>query len=234
LIILTRCTHGQEVYPNKRYVANCTAKTKKSKMKQLILLILLPTIISCSPKDQKISENMTIKSVFDSAEIRDLEKILMFFETQICQNENVSTENVQNCYQSFFIRMEKAEEIGSIDLKISFESQLKLYKEIDSATFNQIWTFNQSWKKNSLDTLKSITYNCNGKFVRFLETFAKEDEVVKEYYNSFQLAGDIGPTMVARLRKLHKDYDTHDIRIRLLIAIHYLTLNDQYHRIEKY
>lgn len=154
--------------------------------------------------------------------------------SKLRQNENVSTENVQNCYQSFFIRMEKAEEIGSIDLKISFESQQRLYKEIDSATFNQIWIFNRSWKKNSPDTLKSMTYNCNGKFVRFLETFAKEDEVVKDYYNSFQSAGDIVPSMVARLQKLHKDYDTHDIRIRLLIAIHYLTLSDQYHRIEKY
>ena len=203
-------------------------------MRQIILLILLSTIISCSPKDEKIGNNLTIKSVFNSSEIKDLEKILMFFETQICQNENGFTENVQNCYQSFFIRMEKAEEIGSIDLKISFKSQQRLYKEIDSATFNQIWIFNRSWKKNSPDTLKSMTYNYNGKFVRFLETFAKEDEVVKEYYTSFQSAGDIGPSMVASLQKLHKDYDTHDMRIRLLIAIHYLTLNDQYLRMEKY
>ena len=36
LIILTICTHGQEVYPNKRYVANCIKNIKREFKKPFI------------------------------------------------------------------------------------------------------------------------------------------------------------------------------------------------------
>ncbi len=203
-------------------------------MRLLILLSLILTVISCSWTNEKLADNQTIKLTFDSDEINDLQKILTFFESQICKTENISSNNVKKCYESFFMRMEKAEETGNIDIKISFDTQLTLYEEIDSATFYQLWTFNRSWRRDSPDTLKSMTYNYNGKYVKFIKAFGEEDRVVNDYYESFQAVGDIGPNMVARILKMYKDYDTDDIRIRLLIAIHYLTMNDQYERKEKY
>ena len=203
-------------------------------MKQLLLLTFILTIVSCSRTDEKLRDNQTIKSVFDNKEIRDLEKILTFFEYQICKIENINSDNVLICYESFFIRMDKAEESGDIDIQVPFENQMELYDKIDTSTFNQLWTFNWSWKFGSPDSLKSITFNYEGKYVRFLESFGRENKIIKDYYDSFQAAGDISPNNVAKLLKMYKDYDIKDIRIRLLIAMHYLTMNDQYKRKEKY
>jgi hypothetical protein len=203
-------------------------------MKQLLILTFILTLISCSRTDEKLGDNQTVKSIFDNNEIQDLEKILTFFEHQICKTENIPSDNALICYESFFSRMDKAEESGDIDIQIPFENQIELYNQIDTSTFNQLWTFNWSWKFGAPDSLKSITFNYEGKYVRFLESFGKENKIIKDYYESFQAAGDISPNMVARLLKMYKEYDTKDIRIRLLVAMHYLTMNDQYKRKEKY
>jgi hypothetical protein len=203
-------------------------------MKQLLILTFILTLISCSRTDEKLGDNQTVKSIFDNSEIQDLEKILTFFEHQICKTENISPDNALICYESFFSRMDKAEESGDIDIQIPFENQIELYNQIDTSTFNQLWTINWSWKFGALDSLKSITFNYKGKYARFLESFGTENKIIKDYYESFQAAGDISPNMVIRLLKMYKDYDTKDIRIRLLVAMHYLTMNDQYKRKEKY
>lgn len=204
------------------------------KISYLILLIFNLTLISCSSKRDKLGNNPSIQSIFNEKEINDLEKILDFFENQISEIENRPIENLQNCYESFFIRLEKAEKTGFIEIKIPFGKQLNLYNEIDTSTFNQIWCFHRSWKCGSSDTLKSISINLNGKYVVFLESLGKEYSIIKRYDEMLRGCGDISGGMVASLLMLHKKYDTTDIRIRLFIAIHYLTLNDQFERNEKY
>jgi hypothetical protein len=70
--------------------------------------------------------------------------------------------------------------------------------------------------------------------LEFLKTFGEEDSVINNYYNSLDIAGDISPTMFADLAINYKNYNLKDPKIRLIIAIHYLTLNDKYERKEKY
>lgn len=131
--------------------------------------------------------------------------------------------------------MKKQVEEGEFDTKISFEEQKQLYDHIDSTTFNEIWTF--SWKirstPNSRDTLQSILWNHDGKYIRFLKEFSKDSDVVKNYYETYEKAGQISPLMISGLVIHFDKYDVSDIRMRLLIAIHYLTLNDDTKREEK-
>jgi len=204
------------------------------KISYLILLMFNLTLISCSSKRDKLGDNSSIQSIFNEKEIIDLEKILVFFENQISEIENRPIEDLQKCYESFFIRLEKAEETGFVETKIPFGKQLNFYNEIDTTTFNQIWCFHRSWNYGSSDTLKSISINLKGKYVVFLESLGKEHGLIKKYDEMLRGSGDISGGMVASLLMFHKKYDTNDIRIRLLIAIHYLTLNDQFERDEKY
>lgn len=204
-------------------------------MRKIYQIFVLLLLISCSNTTQeKLASNPTLVEVFENSEIQDMSIILEFFNEQICLNQETVENNVIDCYQNFFKRMYQAEKTGYIDLKIPYPEQQKLYNQISDSTFNQIWSFGKRWTINSQDTLKYIEFTYDGKYVNFLKELGEENDVIKRYYDSFRSVGGIGPAMVADLLINYDSYNVKDIRIRLVVAIHYLTMNDQGYRKEKY
>ena len=205
-------------------------------MKILKIILLSNSILfQCSPAfETKLASDSTITKIFSTTEIENLSKILDFFEGQICSIEKVEIANTLGCYSSFFERMQKGAEDGEIPIDISFDQQKILYQNIDRSTFDEIWGFNKMWRHISSDPLKSMGFNYDGKYVDFLGEYGKLNPIIYEYYDTYQQAGDISPSMVAGLVKNHQAYDISQVNIRLIIAIHYLTINDQYLRNEKY
>jgi len=185
-------------------------------------------------KNDNLQTNRTVNKFFNKSEIKDLQTILDFFENQICNTEKIEDEFKFDCYHVFFRRLDSLEVIGDVDIKISFEAQRQLYQQIEQNTFNQIWKFGKAGLEPPYDTLNQISLRYDGKYIEFLEELGHEDKLLKNYYESFIAAGTISPDSIAHLLKMYNDYDIKDIRVRLLISIHYLTLNDQFERKEKY
>ncbi|WP_299625196.1 hypothetical protein [uncultured Tenacibaculum sp.] len=118
---------------------------------------------------------------------------------------------------------------------IDFKKQYEVYKQINSNTFNEIWLFQQSLPiRERKDTLKYLGFNHSGKYIHFLNEYGKENKAVKDYVNNFNIASDLGPSMISQVIMNYKTFQIEDIKSKLLIAIHYLTLNDQNLRKEKY
>ena len=203
-------------------------------MKILQLLIIFLLINFSVNSQEKLGGNITIKSVFNESEIQDLETILVFFDNKICETENINKSNISECYRSFFERMAEFEKTGIIEFRVPFEEQRNIYKIINQSTFDEIWIFGKSWKPKTNQTFKSISYNLSGKYVEYLEELGKENKIIKNYIDTLLAAGDISPIMFANVLMGYKNYDITDIRVRLMIAIHYMTLNDQNERNEKY
>ncbi|WP_442267004.1 hypothetical protein ACSIGC_04715 [Tenacibaculum sp. ZS6-P6] len=67
-----------------------------------------------------------------------------------------------------------------------------------------------------------------------MNKYGKENKAVKDYVNNFNIASDFGPTMISQVIMNYEAFQIEDIKSKLLIAIHYLTLNDQHWREEKY
>ncbi|MBC8489660.1 MAG: hypothetical protein H8D45_26880 [Bacteroidetes bacterium] len=200
-------------------------------MKKLYQIIALIILIGCSGSNQEnLQSNSTIIKIFNKSEIRDLTRILEFFNKQICTNQQLGKKNFNDCYLSFFERMSEVEKIGSIKIKISFDEQKKMYAQLSDSTFNQIWTFGKVVNRLSNDTLQQIEIKYDCKYVDFLNQLGKDYNVINKYYENFRSIGDIGPSMVADLLINHDSYNFKDIRVKLFVAIHYLTLNDQYER----
>ncbi|MDR2916350.1 MAG: hypothetical protein LBV74_16240 [Tannerella sp.] len=178
-----------------------------------------------------------IIDIFDKSEIEDLTRILFFFNEQICPAKEVADGvNIQECYHDFFAHMLEKEKTGNFDIGISFQKQKEMYDQISESTFNQIWFFGESLRFNSPDAFseKYIFFTNNGKYWKFLEEFGKENANIKKYFDTLYLTGDMSPTVVSNILYAFEWCDTEDVRIQLLIAIHYLTLNDQFERREKY
>jgi hypothetical protein len=65
----------------------------------------------------------------------------------------------------------------------------------------------------------------NGKYLTFLTILANEDPVWMSYKNNVLSAGTISASNQAMVILQPDLFDTDDIRIRLLIAIHFFTIN---------
>lgn len=206
-------------------------------MKTIIACLVIGILISCSHSNKidSIRDNKTVRKIFNEREIQELVKILDFFENQICSIDGGSSSNVLSCYRNFFIRMDSAEVTGDIDPLIDFEQQKNLYAIISDSTFDSIWQFNKTWNMSSpSDTLKSITFNDQGSYFAFLIELAREEKLAKNYVEAFEAAGQMSPGSISHLLKMYNMYNIKDERIRLMIAIHYLTLNDGFKRNEKF
>jgi hypothetical protein len=191
--------------------------------------------MSCNTEKQiSLSDDNTIKTVFNSSEINDLLKIQNFFDKSIGLADNKNQTDLIKVYTDFFKLNSEIEKAADLELPIDFKNQKVLYNQLDKTTFDDIWSIGWSMKMNSSDTLKNIELNRSGKYAGFLKSLGDKDSMVNKYYNSLELAGDISPSMISDLVKNYDNYDIKDPKIRLLIAIHYLTLNDKFERKEKF
>ena len=203
-------------------------------MKKVTYILIVLFLISCTPESiGSLNSDTLIKKTFNKSEIKDLQKIIDFFNNEIC---NSNYENLNECYQNYCSKRKKQVELNvEFNTNINFEKQQKLYSKIQNNTFKEIWSFQKSLPiRERKDTLKYLSFNHNGKFVEFLKQYGNENKKIKNYYESFLMFRDISPSMFAGVLMEFEDYDIKDIRSKLIFAIHYLTLNDQNLREEKY
>ena len=217
-----------------------------AQMTKFIFVFLL-IFSSCTTYDteKKLNSNLTVTDCFTQEEIKDLAKLLDFFNEQIGVSKGMDKKEIIECYDSFVERMYETMETGNFDIRISFDKQKEIYNQISDSLFNQIWRFGERhiWERDSpsgtfkySDTLRYIDCRMDGKYAKFLKEFGKENEMAEAYSESLETSGGISPTLIfgiLRIKK-HHQYDLNDIRLQLVLAIHYLTLNDQYERKEKY
>jgi hypothetical protein len=203
-------------------------------MKTLFQLIVITVIsISCSvEKDDSLSKDETINSVFNLSEISDLVKIQEFFDQQIGSKDKKNEGSLLKSYDAFFEGNSKIKNLGQLTLSIDFNEQKKLYKRLTDSTYNHIWIMSWTVPMNSVDTLNRLELKYGGKYMEFLEEVGGKDEKIAQYCNSFKGMGVITPSMTADLVKNYKDYNINDPKVRLIIAIHYLTMNDILNRVE--
>jgi len=204
--------------------------------KVIIASLLIFSGCTCNA-EKELSSYLTVTNCFTHEEIKDLTKLLDFFNEQICVSEGIDKKKLIKCYDSFTKRMIETTEAGSLEVKIPFIKQKETYNQISDDLFHQIWVFSNSRIIcDSPDTFKYIDYKRDGKYMKFLEELGKEYKMVKKYREELALAGGITPSMCRDILMIKEDYqyDLNDVRLQLVMAIHYLTMNDKFERKEKY
>ena len=193
--------------------------------------ILLPflLLISSTIFGQGLKTDSTMSSIFNIQEINNLEKILDFFTEQICELEGIENHNVIDCFNSYCKNLkEMSAASGSIDINLSLDEQKRFYDNIQQSTFNQIWHYEKTWIPNTTDTIFEINIDPKGKYAKFLKSMGQEYDKVDEYFNNLESSGGICPSMISELLMNYQEFKFNDERIRLLFAIHYLTINDRF------
>lgn len=199
-------------------------------MKQLLIIVLILGLTNCSVGQKRLVDDKIIKKSFSESEIQDLQLLYDFFNQSISDSES----DIEDCYDDFFIQVKQAADSGSMYLPIPFEKQKKVYDKFQDSTFYQIWAFGKTWTpENPNDTLREVYFRWDGKFVSFLKKAGKKDEFIKAYHESVEATGGLVPSIIAGIIMNYEKLNIEDPKVKFVIAIHYLTLNDQYKRREK-
>jgi len=214
--------------------------------KLLTILIVLQFNFSCKSYSPELRQN------FSRKQIKDLNRIRKFFINEIRDNpQDNFAYSFRNQPQDYLERQGKA-----FWQKIDFNKQKKLYQSISKSTFDEIWTINKqtNFKKNGkvyndsigffgifskrevLSVTKSLGVNALGKYCQYLTDFGKHNPKVAKYAKRLMDGGDI-IRFYLPYRKILRDYKQFDLNnkdIQLILAIHYLTLNDHDKRHKKW
>ena len=169
---------------------------------------------------------------FTSEQISDLKKITEFFKNQMCLNMD---SDYETCYER--IPHEYLEATGNgFWSNIDFEKQKELYKQISISTFDEIWMFCKSTEYKTGKKTKSLCPNIFGKYHNYLSDIGKQNQKIAEYTKWVNASGDFSPIQILypEISKNKKYFNLNDPNIQLILAIHYLSLNDQSKRTENW
>lgn len=205
-------------------------------MKHKLILFTIPALLfACQNHLQKPSELKSNKT-FSESETEEIIDLLHSFDQEICKIENLENENVSACYRSFFERIKREIEDGDYEIGISEAGQKAMVGALSQELREEFWRAGRSIINRRIpnddsgrtfpDTVQSI-YFADGKYLKFLEEeVSGKNPQVKQYVDNLRRTMGISPSVFADVVFNYKAYDVKDERIRLLIAIHYLTLND--------
>lgn len=188
-------------------------------------------IVSCSnykkTKPKKLEDSKIVNQVFDKREIHDLQKILSFFDGQIMSS--FKGKSLLDSYDLFNEKELELKNEGLIFGNISFSDQQKLNSKIKETTFKEIWDLGKILDIDEIGSKQSFLFiNPNGKYISYLKKLGLKNKFIEDYSNIVSQNYDIPPSLVYVITDNYNKIDVSDENIRLMIAIHYLTLNDNF------
>lgn len=196
------------------------------KITYIIVLIILTSCGSYNLKQKSLKYSKVLNQNFEKKEINDLYKILNFFDNQI--TSSFKSESLIESYDLFNVKDLELKAEGLIFGNISFSKQKELYSSINKSTFNEIWNLGKSFEENGKES--SIVFiRTDGKYANYLQELGLKNNFIKIYIETIKNYNDIPPPLFYTITENYKNFDITDENIRLMIAIHYLTLNDNLH-----
>ncbi len=195
-------------------------------MTRILYIILISiSVSSCSQKFRSTE----LKDNFSRDEIKDLQKLKSFFQSQMCG----STDDFKSCIDSLIPYLGEHGYVPILE-NVKFEEQKELYSNFKSNLFSEIWEFGKARNLRENKTYKSMGLNIEGKYALFLKDLSKRNPDLEQYYERIMGAGD-WESMGLLQQRIYTNpeyYDLKDPSIQVLIAVHFLTQNDQQKRKE--
>jgi len=201
-------------------------------MRKTIILIFGVMILQLNFSCKSEHSTTELKNNFTPEQITDLYKIIDFFKSQICENNN---SDFKTCFSEILPDLLEYGWQPILD-NVDFEKQKELYNSISKSTFEEIWVFGKATYPETGFELKSVGSKYNGKYQKYLSELGKKNNEIKDYADRLIGAGDFESMGLLQQRIYQKptEFDLDNLNVQLLIAIHYLTQNDQQKRKDKW
>lgn len=160
---------------------------------------------------------------FNAEQIADLNKIADFFKEETCGKNDF-----KDCYRQINHDSLQANGEG-FWTRIDFEKQKELYQSISQSTFDEIWMYCESTYYPSETKAQDICAIAMGKYQQYLADLGKNNPRIAEYADRIQASGDFSgfDIQYGIVLSDKENYELNNPNIQLIMAIHYLSMNDQ-------
>ena len=169
----------------------------------------------------KSQDNESLKNHFENNEIVELEKLISFFDSVVQQKTIVK--DLALAYKEFLKKLSESKSAG--DASQYFKFDFKVKDQVSSNLFDKIWVVEKSYGYKVKDTVLSLNINTSSEYIKLLKSKSK-NEVIKKYYDGILSSGGFSPGVTAHLQHDYNKLDFNDFDNRLIVAIHYMTLNE--------
>lgn len=176
------------------------------------------------PRD--IENNTIIKQVFTDKETAELNYILSYTDSLlIAQTKSKCADSAYHLYYDYMINENNSNsQLTHVKTKtIEFIDSLIHHNK---PFYSKIWRIEIGMNKNKEVVSHALAFNSDGKYMEFLELFARKKQEFDYYYTEhIYLRGGISPHASGKYIANHKKYNfTNDIN-RLIASIHLITIN---------
>ena len=193
---------------------------------RIVLLLFLSIFCSCKTN----YDDSNLRAHFTQEEIKDLHKIVDFFKIEVCNTPNT---DIKECFQE----ISADHEAGIYFLEqIDFEKQKTLYNSISKSTFNKIWGYCKSTSDRGATYMEYLCPRHDSKYQKYLQSVGKNYPFINQYVKNLRETGAFSSLefTLDQIAYGKIDMDLKDPDIQLIIAIHFLSLHDEYSRNDDY
>ncbi|MCL6267652.1 hypothetical protein [Flagellimonas myxillae] len=123
-----------------------------------------------------------------------------------------------------------------LENKIGWKKQKKLYSKISDTTFQKIWSICKAWRAiEPKYEYEELCFSFNNTFIDFVNNLQKSNPLIEAYSRSLENVGSFPfwRYFLNNVRDYPNKIDLKDRGVQILVAIHFLTLNDQAKRDKK-
>lgn len=192
------------------------------------LLFLLLLISSCS-KNYTLEEDPIVQEVYSESEIKELRKILNWFDSLVRTNE---LDNPILNFENYLEKMKDSLSYGKYELTISIEQNQEFIAQMDSNIKKDIWVGLGDRSKSPLGVNYITALNLEGKFGELLKRLGEKDSVMWYFNNYMHIDGGWSNTDSKYLEVIF-NYDYYNFKrevIQLQLMILHITSLDNLHQ----
>ncbi|WP_282074836.1 hypothetical protein [Maribacter aquivivus] len=178
------------------------------------------------------SSELDFKTYFTENEIKDLNTIADFFQSELCGTKD--RKEFGKCIRDLVPKIVDLERTY-IPKNINYRKQKKLYRTISKNTFNKIWGLCKTWRTNEPKyEYESLCFSSDPDFINFVLDLGKTSGYLSRYAGILELGGLGNSNFIAsNILEFPKSMNIDDRGVQVVFAIHYLTRNDNLKRDKK-
>lgn len=186
-------------------------------MKQILILSSVVLLLAnCTDSNKNYKP-------FPKSMTTELDKIVSFFDAQVCEEVNGNPNNLEVAYDDFFELMYHQLDSSWIRPVMSEEELDVFIMNLDTTIFNEIWRYGNE--------RQYLLPNLEGTYFKFLKREGRKNINIKRYYESIENLMIFGTPTAQEIILNHKEmtFDVTNPRHRLILAIDFISSRYEYH-----
>jgi len=195
------------------------------RLNYLLCILFLGQLMSFKNPDD------TLSKVFNQTDLKTIEIIIKYYDAfVISQTENQLP--IDKAYIAFLDKTTPLvnEAVGVNVFLPDKNERITFYRTLDKGALSEIYDirdtltihFRGEGKARKIYSPYTFSLNFDGKYVTFLKELSLRNDFYKDYYETVQVSGDIGPTNYARILSDYKKIDFSKKEERLVFIINLL------------